>query len=67
MVAGTEYVVSYYTPAGGYKATENYFIGNLAQTLFKIPVNAGVYSYSGGFPADTWFGGNYGIEPVFRP
>ncbi|MCX2949731.1 DUF4082 domain-containing protein [Lentzea sp. NEAU-D7] len=67
VVAGTEYVVSYYTPAGGYKATENYFVGNLAQTPFKIPVNAGVYSYSGGFPTDTWFGSNYGIEPVFRP
>ncbi|MDX8052463.1 DUF4082 domain-containing protein [Lentzea sp. BCCO 10_0798] len=67
VVAGTEYVVSYYTPAGGYKATENYFVGNLAQTPFKIPVNAGVHSYSGGFPADTWFGSNYGIEPVFRP
>ncbi|MFD4639509.1 DUF4082 domain-containing protein [Lentzea sp. NPDC058436] len=64
---GTEYVISYYTPAGGYKATQDYFIGNLAQTPFKVPVNAGVYSYGGGFPTDTWNASNYWIEPIFRP
>ncbi|WP_394613346.1 DUF4082 domain-containing protein [Lentzea sp. JNUCC 0626] len=67
VTAGTEYVVSYYTPAGGYRATENYFTGNIVQTPFKIPPNAGVYSYTGGFPTDTWFGSNYWIQPVFKP
>ncbi|MEU3650856.1 DUF4082 domain-containing protein [Lentzea sp. NPDC034063] len=67
VVPGTDYVVSYVTPSGGYKVTENYFVGNLVQTPFRIPVNAGVYSYDGGFPTDTWYASNYGIEPVFRP
>jgi hypothetical protein len=63
--AGNEYVVSYYTPAGGYAATENYFVGGIAQTPFYAPVNAGVYSYGGGFPTDTWHAANYWVQPVF--
>jgi hypothetical protein len=65
--AGTEYVVSYYTPSGGYKATQDYFVGNVVQTPFSLPVNAGVYRYGGGFPTDTWNASNYWIEPIFRP
>ncbi|GLY48939.1 DUF4082 domain-containing protein [Lentzea sp. NBRC 102530] len=67
VVPGEEYVVSYYTPAGGYLSTEDYFVGNLAQTPFRIPVNAGVYSYGGGFPTRTWNASSYWIQPVFRP
>ncbi|MEV6238161.1 DUF4082 domain-containing protein [Lentzea sp. NPDC051838] len=63
--AGTEYVVSYVTPAGGYFATENYFTGGIAQTPFYLPVNAGVYSYDGDFPAQTWHSSNYWITPSF--
>ncbi|GHH47936.1 DUF4082 domain-containing protein [Lentzea cavernae] len=64
---GTEYVVSYYTPSGGYRATQDYFAGNLVQTPFTLPVNAGVYRYGGGFPTDTWNASNYWVEPIFRP
>ncbi|SDG21946.1 protein of unknown function [Lentzea fradiae] len=64
---GAEYVVSYYTPSGGYRATENYFTGNVVQTPFTLPPNAGVYRYGGGFPSDTWFGSNYWVQPVFTP
>ncbi|GAB2859596.1 hypothetical protein GCM10027200_69990 [Lentzea nigeriaca] len=63
---GNEYVVSYYTPSGGYLSTENYFVGRLAQTPFHTPVNAGVYRYGGGFPTDTWNAGNYWVEPIFQ-
>ncbi|MEU0883835.1 DUF4082 domain-containing protein [Lentzea sp. NPDC005914] len=65
VTAGTEYVVSYYTPSGGYFATENYFLGGIAQTPFYTPVNAGVYSYDGGFPAETWNASNYWVTPYF--
>nr|AGS49370.1 hypothetical protein [uncultured bacterium esnapd4]QEO74956.1 hypothetical protein [uncultured bacterium] len=64
---GREYVVSYYTPSGGYLSTENYFVGGLAHGPFHLPVNAGVYRYGGGFPSDTWNAGNYWVEPVFQP
>lgn len=64
---GNEYVVSYYTPSGGYLSTENYFVGNLAQTPFLTPVNAGVYRYGGGFPTDTWNSSNYWVMPIFQP
>jgi Domain of unknown function (DUF4082) len=65
--ADTEYVVSYYTPTGGYLSAVDYFTGNIAQTPFRIPVNAGVYRYGGGFPTETWNAGNYWVEPTFRP
>ncbi|PWK80775.1 molybdenum-dependent oxidoreductase-like protein [Lentzea atacamensis] len=64
---GNEYVVSYYTPSGGYVSTENYFTGNLVQTPFRTPVNAGVYRYGGGFPTDTWNSSNYWLMPIFQP
>lgn len=64
---GTEYVVSYFTPAGGYVSTENYFVGNVVQPPFRAPVNAGVYRYGGGFPTDTWNASNYWVQPIFRP
>ncbi|MGW4214677.1 DUF4082 domain-containing protein [Lentzea sp. NPDC004789] len=63
--AGNEYVVSYFTPAGGYVSTENYFVGGVAHTPFYAPVNAGVYSYGGGFPTDTWHAANYWVQPIF--
>ncbi|SDP20810.1 DUF4082 domain-containing protein [Lentzea jiangxiensis] len=67
VVPDTEYVISYYTPSGGYKVTENYFVGNLVQTPFLLPANAGVYRYGGGFPTATWAAGNYWVQPIFRP
>ncbi|MFS8099313.1 DUF4082 domain-containing protein [Lentzea alba] len=64
---GNEYVVSYYTPAGGYVSTENYFVGGLAHTPFYVPVNGGVYRYGGGFPTDSWNASNYWVQPTFTP
>lgn len=69
--AGEDYVVSYYTPAGGYAATENYFTGTVVSAPFAAvhggPAGAGVYHYGvgGGFPADTWHDSNYWVHPRF--
>jgi hypothetical protein len=65
--ANTDYVVSYYTPSGGYVAAEDYFTGNIAQTPFRIAADAGVYRYGGGFPTSTWRASNYWVLPSFRP
>ncbi|MEU7481814.1 DUF4082 domain-containing protein [Lentzea sp. NPDC042327] len=66
---GVDYVVSYYTPAGGYVASEGYFLGGVANAPFYAGVEAGVYRYGegGGFPTETWNASNYWIEPIFRP
>ncbi|HEY0638075.1 MAG TPA: DUF4082 domain-containing protein [Pseudonocardiaceae bacterium] len=70
LTAGSEYVVSYYTPAGGYAATEDYFSGTLAMAPFVAPHDgvrgAGVYHYGvgGGFPADSWRDSNYWLMPT---
>jgi hypothetical protein len=66
---GADYVVSYYTPAGGYAASENYFEGGVVRAPFHAAPDAGVYRYGvgGGFPTDTWNASNYWVEPVFQP
>jgi hypothetical protein len=62
-----EYVVSYYTPEGGYRTTEEFFIGTLYSSPFVIPLDAGVFRYGdgGGFPTETWNHSNYHIYPKF--
>ncbi|XVS67764.1 DUF4082 domain-containing protein [Actinosynnema sp. CA-299493] len=65
VVAGEEYVVSYYTPEGGYASTEDYFSASMVIAPYTMSKGAGVYSYGGGFPADTWNGSNYWIMPTF--
>jgi hypothetical protein len=64
---GTDYVVSYYTPEGGYRATENFYIGTLLHAPYIVRADAGVYRYGegGGFPTDTWNHSNYTIYPYF--
>lgn len=73
VTAGADYVVSYYTPAGGYASTERYFTGSVIRAPFSAPHDgvsgAGVYRYGvgGGFPTDTWRDSNYWIAPYFQP
>lgn len=64
--AGVEYVVSYYTPEGGYVVTEDLFVGALVQSPFTLPRDAGVYRYGGGFPTDSWNASSYAVHPVFH-
>ncbi|MCS7481957.1 DUF4082 domain-containing protein [Umezawaea endophytica] len=72
VTAGADYVVSYYTPAGGYASTEDFFTGTVVSTPFSAPHNgvsgAGVYHYGdgGGFPTDTWHDSNYWVAPYFQ-
>ncbi|MBP2326728.1 hypothetical protein JOF56_007113 [Kibdelosporangium banguiense] len=63
---GADYVVSYYTPEGGYQASENYYTGTLFHAPFIVRADAGVYHYGegGGFPTDTWYQSNYTIYPA---
>ena len=69
--AGEDYVVSYYTPAGGYAATEYYFSGTLVTGPIMAPHDgtsgAGVYHYGvgGGFPTDSWHDSNYWVRFTF--
>jgi uncharacterized protein DUF4082 len=68
-VAGTDYIVSYYTPSGGYAQTEEYFTGAVIRAPFTAPPAAGVYHYGidGGFPTNTWHNANYWVTPLFGP
>ena len=72
VTAGTDYVVSYYTPAGGYAASEDFFTGTVVSAPFIAPHDgvhgAGVYHYGvdGGFPTDSWHDSNYWVTPYFR-
>ncbi|QFZ20336.1 DUF4082 domain-containing protein [Saccharothrix syringae] len=69
---GREYVVSFYSPQGGYMATEDYFTGTLVAAPFIAPHDgvhgAGVYHYGvgGGFPTDTYHDSSYSVLPEFR-
>lgn len=66
VVAGEEYVVSYYTPAGGYASTEDYFSAAMVVAPYTLSRAAGVYSYGGGFPTETWQDSNYWVHPTFE-
>ncbi|MEO6082094.1 MAG: DUF4082 domain-containing protein, partial [Umezawaea sp.] len=60
-----DYVVSYYTPEGGYQSSEESYTGTLFQAPFIVRADAGVYRYGegGGFPTSTWNHSNYAIYP----
>jgi hypothetical protein len=71
VTAGTTYVASGHTSTGDYSATASYF----TQTYDNPPMTAlatgtdgpnGVYLYgAGGFPTQTWEGGNYWVDVVY--
>ncbi|GAA1292981.1 DUF4082 domain-containing protein [Saccharothrix xinjiangensis] len=69
---GRDYVVSYYTPQGGYATSEHYFTGTVVRAPFTAPHDgthgAGVYRYGvgGGFPIDSWHDSTYWVQPEFR-
>ncbi|NUT53421.1 MAG: DUF4082 domain-containing protein [Saccharothrix sp.] len=65
VVAGERYVVSYSTEGLPYRSTEWQFSGEVLSAPFRLPVSAGVYSYDGGFPTESWHHSSYGIVPVF--
>ena len=67
VVAGTEYVASYFAPSGHYSATSGFF----AQPYSNGPLNAsganGRYTYSAtsAFPTQMYNATNYWVDPVF--
>jgi hypothetical protein len=71
--ANTPYVVSYYTPTGGYAYDSGYFgsavvNGPLTALANGVAGGNGVYLYgSGGFPTETYQGTNYWVDVVFAP
>ncbi|NUT46943.1 MAG: DUF4082 domain-containing protein [Saccharothrix sp.] len=69
---GHDYVISYYTPQGGYATSEHYFTGTVVRAPFIAPHDgtngAGVYHYGldGGFPTESWHDSTYWVLPEFR-
>ncbi|MFE9749454.1 DUF4082 domain-containing protein [Saccharothrix saharensis] len=66
VVAGEEYVVSYFAPVGGYASSEDYFSAAMVIAPYTMGRGAGVYSYGGGFPTETWHDSNYWVHPTFE-
>ncbi|MCE6996455.1 DUF4082 domain-containing protein [Saccharothrix sp. S26] len=66
VAAGQEYVVSYFAPVGGYASTEDYFSAAMVIAPYTMGRAAGVYSYGGGFPTETWHDSNYWVHPTFE-
>jgi hypothetical protein len=67
--AGTNYVMSYFAPNGGYALTSNFFTSILTNGPLRAPAGAnGVYHYgSSGFPEQSYNSGNYWVDPLFLP
>src|SRR5262245_2689323 len=71
--ANTTYVASYYAPNGHYSATSGYFAssgfshGDLQALSSAEAGGNGVYKYGtgGGFPDQTYNGGNYWVDVTF--
>lgn len=71
--AGTEYIISYYAPNGGYAYSSGYFastgvdVGPLHAYSNAIAGGQGVYEYGtgGDFPTDTYNATNYWVQPIF--
>ncbi|WP_207208664.1 DUF4082 domain-containing protein [Nocardioides oleivorans] len=69
VTAGTQYVVSYYAPAGHYSYTQNFFDNPwTAGDLTAPAANNGRYLYAsgGGFPSYSWGAANYYVDLVFQ-
>ena len=66
VTAGTEYVVSYHAPNGGYAASPTFFASPWSNGVLSAPASAGVYAYgSSTFPANSYNATNYWVDPVF--
>ncbi len=71
--AGATYVASYYSSAGYYAFTADYFAVNHYTPPLRALASGedggnGVYKYgASGFPTETWSGSNYWVDVVFNP
>jgi hypothetical protein len=71
--AGTQYVVSYHAPNGGYAFSGNFFSSSVDGGVVMAPssVSAGgngvyVYGAARSFPSQTWQAGNYWVDVLFK-
>ncbi len=75
IVSGTDYVVSYSAPQGGYAVAGGYFgagdivNGPLIGIGTSVSTPNGLYRYGagGGFPTNSWNGSNYWVDVEFEP
>ncbi|MFI9008276.1 DUF4082 domain-containing protein [Actinosynnema sp. NPDC053489] len=63
---GVEYVASFTTPNGRYATTEDVFPATVVKAPLVLPAHAGVYSYDGGFPTESWHDSHYWVSPAFQ-
>lgn len=65
--AGQELVASYLAPDGGYAISIGRLSNGEADGDLSVPADGGVFRYGGGFPAESWRGSCYWIDPVLTP
>jgi len=68
--ANTVYVISYFAPKGGYSYNQNFAWGSLNADPLSVAGNSpgvNAYGFTGSFPKNPWYGGNYWVDVVFQP
>jgi hypothetical protein len=67
VTAGTEYVASYFAPAGHYSSVQEAHRTPQSSGLLTIPVDAGVFTYEdrATYPTQTWQSSDYQVSPLF--
>ncbi len=73
LAAGTTYVVSYFTPSGGYAFTPAFFASAVSGGFLTAPSSGesggnGIYRYGAttGFPAESFNASNYWVDVIFE-
>jgi Domain of unknown function (DUF4082) len=72
VAANTTYVAAYYTSNGRYAADKNGLTNGYSAGPLTVPPSGtaggnGVYTYSTGFPSQTWDDSNYFVDVAFTP
>jgi hypothetical protein len=72
LAANTTYIAAYYTSNGSYAMdnsglTNGHSAGPLSAPASDTVGGNGVYTYSTGFPNETWHHGNYYVDVAFTP
>jgi hypothetical protein len=65
VAAGRNYVVSYVAPEGRYADDVEVFAGGRTVQQGPLTATSGVYSYSDGFPTQTWRSSAYYVDVIF--
>ena len=61
---GKTYTASYLAVDGRYPENRRGFAIGGKYGMFRYPADAGVYSYGGGFPTDSWESTDYYVSPI---